>query len=222
LTNLALARARLPFEATGINLMGRKLRVSKAKEQVSDIEWDFLNDKPLPETFEGHCLKYDTHGTNEALWNLHKDVIIAEHAKDFPGSRPPLWWQYSAPRSPIGTYKGCAYDGTLPEPRKRLGGVGTEAYLVLNVKPRFAFGLPCSFIDASDVAYYNRTGLFAGVAPNKNSTPFAGVAIDENDLPRFESEAAFLDRHNLFLPGEKRRVPKADFEPETMAYVDDE
>ena len=41
-----------------------------------------------------------------------------------------------------------------------------------------------------------------------------GLAIDPNDPPIFESEAAYLERHGLFLPGERKRLRKVDFEPE--------
>jgi hypothetical protein len=153
----------------------------------------------------------------EALWRERCDDIVAEYVDDYPGQRPQRWWEYSAPRSPRGTYKGCAYDGELPEPRKRLGGIGTPAYEVLNYMPSFQFGLPTIWISPTDVDYYNREGLFKHVAPNPNSAgPFTGVAIDSNDPPIFESEASYLDRHGLFLPGEKKRLKKSDFEPETM------
>ena len=46
--------------------------------------------------------------------------------------------------------------------------------------------------------------------------------MNSNNPPKFESEASFLDRNGLLLPGEKRRVPKAGWEDETLAYVDDE
>jgi hypothetical protein len=48
------------------------------------------------------------------------------------------------------------------------------------------------------------------------STPsnFSGVAIDPNDPPTFESQAAYLKRHGLLLAGEERRLKKADWEPE--------
>jgi hypothetical protein len=40
-----------------------------------------------------------------------------------------------------------------------------------------------------------------------------GTRLSAEDPPIYESSAAFLQRHQLFLPGEKRRVPKRDFEP---------
>ncbi|WP_146688505.1 hypothetical protein [Bradyrhizobium canariense] len=48
------------------------------------------------------------------------------------------------------------------------------------------------------------------------SNEFKGVAIDPNDSPTFESQAAFLKRHGLFLAGEERRLKSADWEPEAF------
>jgi hypothetical protein len=155
-----------------------------------------------------------------ALWGEHGDDIVEEHVAEFPGTRPQRWYEYSAPRSPRGTYPGCYYDGELPEPRKRLGGIGTPDFEVMNIKPSFAFGLPVSWVDQTDCDYYNRRGAFAHVAPNPNNEPFKGVAIDDSDPPRFESESSYLDRLGLLLPGEKRRIKKDAWEPETMEYVE--
>jgi hypothetical protein len=33
-----------------------------------------------------------------------------------------------------------------------------------------------------------------------------------------DSEAAYLERHSLFLPGERKRMAKRDFEPESVAF----
>ena len=43
-----------------------------------------------------------------------------------------------------------------------------------------------------------------------------GVPIDPSDPPAFESEAAYLQRLDLLLPGEFDRLIAADFEPETI------
>jgi hypothetical protein len=118
-----------------------------------------------------------------ALWHEHSDEIVAEHVADNPGTRPARWWKYDAPRSPLGTYSGCGYDGELPEPRKRLGGTGRPAYEVKCFMPTFQYGVPDIW-----------------------------VGIDEDDLPIYESEAAYLKRHGLLLAGEGRRC---DFEQTT-------
>jgi hypothetical protein len=44
----------------------------------------------------------------------------------------------------------------------------------------------------------------------------SGVAIDPDNPPIYESQASYLERHGLFLPGERRRLKPADFEPERV------
>lgn len=105
--------------------MPRKRRVNKAKEQLTNAEWDYLRDRPQTNNFETFALEIDFKDNVEQLWSLHRDVILAEHVKAAPGTRPPLWWRYDAPRLPVGTFPGWYCDGKLPELRKRLGGTGT-------------------------------------------------------------------------------------------------
>jgi hypothetical protein len=157
--------------------MPRKLRVNKAKEQMSDLQWDFLCGRPLPElSFESFVVETDFNKNNQELWQLHREVILIEHIKTAPGTRPSLFWTYDAPRLPIGTFPGCFYDGLLPEPRKRVGGTGKPAYEVKCVKPSFQFGLPDHWCN-----------------------------IDERDPPKFESQAEYLKRNGFLFPGEEKR-----------------
>src|SRR5438045_3025684 len=121
----------------------------------------------------------------EALWSEHGGDIVEEHVEESPGTRPSRWWEFDAPRSKRGTYPGRFYDGQLCEPRLRVGGIGTPAYECRAVVPSFSYGLPDIW-----------------------------VGIDEDDPPIFESQAAYLKRHGLFLVGEGRR---SSFEPETVS-----
>jgi hypothetical protein len=139
---------------------------------------------------------------------------------DHPGRRPSCWWACSAPRSPIGSYPGCWYDGKLVLPRERLGGIGTPKYEVLAFMPEFYLGVPCHWVEGEEVAYYN--GLALDVNGKRIGTEyrpghFKGVAIDPNDPPVYEAQATYLERYGLFLPGERRRLRKPDFEPESVA-----
>ena len=148
--------------------------------------------------------------------------LISEHVEEFPGTRPARWWESSAPRSPRGTYVGCGYDGKLPEPRKRLGGIGSAQHDVLNVTPSFAFGIPTCWVDQWQFDYY--TGIAVDVNgklvnPNPSGT-FNGVAINPDDPPQFESQPVYLDRHGLFLPGERKQLTRAVC-TENLIRVDD-
>jgi hypothetical protein len=154
-----------------------KARRDKARAQMSEATWKYLTDQPLPDSFEKFVLKIDFHDNIEQLWIEHRDVILTEHIKQYPGTRPALWWRYDAPRLPVATFPRSYYDGKLPEPRKRTGGTGSPAYEVRAVVPSFDYGIP-------DV----------------------WVGIDRNNPPIFESEATYLRRHGLLFAGEAKRA----------------
>jgi hypothetical protein len=153
-----------------------------------------------------------------AFWKDHGERVVAQHVNDFPGTRPIRWWEYDAPRSPLGTYPSCFCDGKLPEPRKRLGGIGTPNYQALAISPSFTRGIPDSWVTPADVAYYTGASRDThGKLTNQNpSSSFDGVAIDTDDPPRFESEAAYLERHGLLFPDERQRISDTNFEHETV------
>jgi hypothetical protein len=154
-----------------------------------------------------------------ALWERHADELLARWLADNPGRRPRCWWDYAAPRQPFGSWPGWWLDGKLAEPRQRLGGIGTPIFEVLAHVPSFEYGLPVQFVDPWMVSYYNgRSRNIRGepIGTNYKEGDFQGVAIDPKDPPVYESQAAYLERHGLLLPGERRRLRKADFEPETI------
>jgi hypothetical protein len=125
---------------------------------------------------------------------------------------------YSAPRMPLGTFPGCYYDGKLPQPRLRLGGTGTPASDVLAYVPRFSYGLPADWITPAQVKYYSGIAVdINGAHIGGELRPFKGVAIEPDDRPIFESQAAYLKRHGLFLAGEERRLKKTDWQAESVS-----
>ena len=185
-------------------------RVDKRRQAVTDEHESWLRDDDKASGF----VKYSPSEELAAMWDSHAERIVAEHVADNPGTRPERWWQFSAPRM---TAPGMYYDNKLPEPRRRLSGVGTPVSEVLSCVPVFSRGLPAVWISRQQVKYYS------GLAVDVRGTPiggklaiFNGVAIDPEDPPRYESEAAYLERHGLFLPGEKKRLKKSDFEPESI------
>jgi hypothetical protein len=154
-----------------------KMRRDKSREQMSDAHWKWLTDQPMPDNFEKIVLQIDFHNNDYQLWDQHRDVILAEHIKDRPGTRPAHWWKYDAPRLPVGTFPSAGYDGELPEPRKRLSGSGTPAYEVRAVGPSFDYGIPDVWVD-----------------------------IDRDDPPMFEAQASYLKRHGMLFFGEGKRA----------------
>jgi hypothetical protein len=123
-----------------------------------------------------------------ATWAVLCDDVVAEYVAEYPGFRPIRWWQYNS--SP-------------EEPRRRLGGVGTTWADYHSRPPRLYRGLPTEWFDADTIAGYARDRPLRSAA----------VAVDPSDPPLFESEAAYLRRLGLFLPGEERRLDASDFEP---------
>ena len=179
----------------------------KAKQRRAEVSADMIaifSDREPSNPW----VRFSTDAEFEAAWNEARDEILADWIADAPGSRPSAWWKYDAPRQPLGTFDGCYYDGKLPAPRERLGGVGTPNFEVLNYVPSYHCGIPDSWVIRADVAYYQ--------------PDFEGVVIDPSDPPRYESQASYLDRHGLFLPGEKKRVKKRDWQAELVLPDPDE
>jgi hypothetical protein len=173
-------------------------RVDKRREAVTDEHeaWLHGDDK------RSGCLRYSPHDDLTALWANHSERIVAAHVADHPGTRPTRWWQYEA-----------------VEPRRRLGGIGTPASDVLAYVPTFSFGLPSIWISRWQVKYYSGIAVDVHGRPTGDRIPtnsFKGVAIDSNNPPTFESQAAYLTRHNLMLAGEERRLKTVDWADEVI------
>jgi hypothetical protein len=178
--------------------MPRKRRIPKGrtKLEISPALWAWLNDERTGERdsetkFEILALERSHRNAKNGsedklltLWLAVRDELLARWYVDHPGSRPGFWWVLEAPRQPKGD-GSCRYEGTLPEPRHRVGGTGVTAWdRGLAIVPCFSFGLPTAW-----------------------------STFDENAPPRFESEAAYLDRHGLLTPAEKKRLKSAAFQP---------
>jgi len=155
------------------------------------------------------------------IWESVKDEIMNTWIIEYSCTRPWAWWEYDAPRW---ERKFNAYfDGTKPEPRQRIGGTGTPNYEVLNYVPYFDKGIPENWVSEFDEEYYNGRrkdihGNPIGTArrdgTKRKEGDFEGKAIDPDDPPVFESETAYLDRHGLLTPAEKKYLA---LHPELLA-----
>jgi hypothetical protein len=192
-----------------------KRRQAKKREEVSPEQDAWLHGHDRPAGFFAFLPKEEL----AAFWDEHRDRLIDEHVERWPGTRPSRWWEYDSPRIPLGTFPDSVWDGQLPEPRKRIGGTGTASHECLAHLPRCSDGLPISWVSQRDVEYYTGTAraIDGNLANPKPSGTFKGVAIDPNDPPTYESQAAYLERHQLFLPGERRRLTRKDFESEKIS-----
>lgn len=119
-------------------------------------------------------------------WPALRASILAAFVKKNPGRRPWAWWVVDA-----------------PEPRQRMGGVGTpvsEGFM--------SFGLPTYWTLDRDSW---RSGAGERVVP-----------VDPKDPPTFEGQGAYLRRLNLLLPRETPRGETLMPEPADIEGLDDE
>ena len=173
-----------------------KRRSSKLREQVTAAQLAYLSDEPWPpETtdFERWLLECGTDEEIGELWAQCRDEILAAWADECPGTRPSTWWRCSA-----------------PGPRVRIGGIGVPSHEQLANVLRLHLGLPLDWIGESDLAAFGAIGKPLGVP-----------AVDPANPPRYESEATYLDRLGFLLPGERKRLTAADFQPEKITDIFD-
>jgi hypothetical protein len=192
------------------------------REEYSQVIVDYLltGKEPPIEDGPGAWEIFDLTGNAETVrsaWDALREDLLPDFIRRNPGRRPWSWWQFSAPR--WARKFGAYWDGTLPEPRLRVGGKGTPNFEALNYVPAFDRGIPASWVKEWDVAYYN--GRAVDVHGNRIGTEyqeghFPHDAIDPADPPTFESEASYLDRHGLLSAAERKRLTAADFEPEAI------
>jgi hypothetical protein len=171
-----------------------------------------------PDATEYEWRWYRTHRRERlaAGWQEHGPEILARWMEQHPGTRPTCWWDFEAPR---GAWPGLYYDGEFAEPRRRVGGRGTPDYEVLNYAPHYERGVPTGWVSDWQIAYY--TGKKRDVHGNPIGTEYIGKdfpaeRFDRADPPRFESQAAYLERLSLLAPGEARRLGARDFQPEPL------
>jgi hypothetical protein len=125
----------------------------------------------------GHGL----HISGEALWADCGQQATVEWARLHPGTRPRPWWRYSA-----------------PEPRQRLGGTGDLTKEAIGLKSLLVLGVPWQWLNDVDVG--NRPEPVQPGLTQPSPSPIRDVALDRDDPPMFESEPAYLDRLQLWLP----------------------
>jgi len=142
------------------------------------------------------------HEVIKAAWEGEKDKLLQDYIAEHPGKRPWAWWQWTAPRW-NDPFTGCWYHNTLSEPRQRTGGTGTPTYELGGRMPEFKYGLPVQWPSTIDV----ELGLC-----KKSDIP------DPDDPPIFESQAAYLQRHDLLTDAEIKWLTKhpAALEPEKV------
>lgn len=206
------------------------------KRRRSTRNW---RDDSVPPTIWAYLQTGDDHADDETFfvvlghsdaeleksWQRARDTLLPEWIAERRGTRPWGWWRFDAPRWQRADLPercralGDVFLVKLAEPRRRLGGIGTPIYEVLNYVPSFDRGLPDRFVDPSDCDFYN--GRATDIHGNRVGTEyheghFTGLAPDRSDPPRFENETAYLARHGLLTPAERNMLPGSAYEPETI------
>jgi hypothetical protein len=217
-----------------------RMRVLKPRfEKITPTQLYLMTNGLYPKPPEDTCqeelielaLVYPTidfEGCRE-LWNRAAEEVLHDWIAQRPGRRPRFWWHFTAPRISQAElekhprWTGAWFVARLCEPRLRLGGTGTPIYEVLSYVPEFEYGIPAHWVNEWEERYYSGRAKDVHGNPIRSPFPgghFEGRAIDPADPPRFESQAAYLERHCLLFPGEKRRLRPMDFQPEAITIED--
>jgi hypothetical protein len=161
--------------------------------EAPDWQTEFLKTGILPGDNEGI---FWTEKAQRKLWKERKEEILPAWIRKYPGTRPHAWWNL---------------DGKNVKQRARVGGVGRPVYDYLSYLPKFKFGIPVEFVTKERAEMWMSPNL-----PQRLRTEME--AVDPKDPPTFESEAAFLDRHELLTPAEKKKLSEKDFEPVRIKF----
>lgn len=199
---------------------------AQPEPEYSEAVARYLTDGIFDEKHRADILRLGVQRSDFAqAWRALGSRITAAWIGRHPGSRPWGWWHFDAPRwqrrdlPPRWRNLGSMFLNQLGEPRRRIGGVGTPSYEVLNVVPDFDYGLPTSWVSAWDESYYGGEDQVIhdqriGAEPAEGH--FAVLAPRADDPPVYESQASYLHRHGLMSPAEVQRLSADAFEPEVI------
>jgi hypothetical protein len=180
----------------------RKLRDT---QQTEDFRLAYLATGRMPavvpDKWASFRFKWDRQA-QKTLWEASGEALTREYVRVNPGRRPWGWWEYGAPRD-LDLFSDTAWAGQYPILRQRVGGIGKAQYEVLAVVLHTEYGIPNDWMSAEEAAFFK----------------MPEAAICPTDPPRFESQAAYLRRLNLLLPGERRRLGADAFKPETIHQI---
>jgi hypothetical protein len=164
---------------------------------IADWKVTFLGSGVLP-THEEECASDDEWTISE--WRYHRSERDdpVRHAWEQVGDVILAQWIKHRPGSrPYGWWAFQA-----PEHRRRLGGIGTPEGEKLAFRQYYRFGIPDRWVLKQYVEAYPHLDLHVP---------------DPAAPPLFESQAAYLDRLDLFVDGERECLPPDAFDP--VRYV---
>jgi hypothetical protein len=158
-----------------------------------DATWLFLFDqRPPPDCpFEEdfEFWKLERDEADMTRLGLSQEALWLQHGADVLA-----WWTQVKP----GTRPSLWWKFRAPELRRRLGGVG-EPDAMRDIR----FGVPTRWTRPVKGDYHGKSEL----------------TFDPADPPLYESEPAFLRRHELLLPSERRQLTPADYRPQPITQI---
>jgi len=163
------------------------------------LDWMLAPKFLLPSVFALGEVNPDFELAAHRFWLEIEQAAMRQWTERYPGQRPPAFWWWRSSDEPL---------------RQRLGGCG-ETWVT--GRHPFSPYRPVGISRRSDAM-----NLVTPELPDYGATwrglPIAGWNnTDPGNPPIFESEASYLDRRGLLLPGEKRRLCGADFQPVVLA-----
>ena len=167
--------------------MSRQKRETRPRMDLPEWQLTYLLTGDLAGSVEVLLWAEDSEAVRSA-WEDWRDGLLRDFTRDNPGRRPAAWWSYDA-----------------PAPRLRVGGSG-DVIPALDHPANLRNGIP----RRKDDFCCDRLLRVVGHLDRKL------VAFDENDPPRYESQASFLRRHGLLTAAERRTLPPGSFEPEVV------
>lgn len=157
----------------------RRYRARTRREVIDPELWAALTDEQSSDGVEGFVL-LDREGYNDLLpyWLEHRRAIITDWIKTKQGTRPAMWWRYEAPRLD-------------PEQLGRWSRTVLAPRLIQTRRKLRGEGKPLH--EALNFAPAHHYGIPAWFG-------------DPDNPPVFESQHAYLKRHGLLLPAERRKI----------------
>jgi hypothetical protein len=159
-------------------------------EITDETEWGEENTLPRDYQYAEEAFDFQFisgyDGISEEVFEQALGVFVEAH----PGRRPEWWWKPKLRPGPTAWWSRLH----ATEPRRQVSGRMVKRW------HRSANQTPSSWADR---------------LPNLE-WGFWHDEPDPDDPPRYESEAAFLERLGVLLPGERELLKPADFLPEVM------
>ena len=149
------------------------------RAEIDPSLWAALNDEPLPANGNPFiALDIPDYDAMQPLWREHRAAILARWIQTKPGTRPAMWWRYDAPR--LAPARLGRWAATVDAPRL--------------IEPR-------RLLRGSGKPLHER--LCTVPAHDYGIPVWFG---DPDNPPVFESQHAYLKRHGLQYPAERRPV----------------